>query len=176
VRFKSLHWRQFSRDLIEERGRANGAHAIRLAQSPNQVLRFADSEGMARAFGELPFGLGHIPGRSPVQAFYGLGTNLAWRWKMETWVPVSLIIATFAVLCFFSWLFIGSNRITDPKIFVVFVMADLFVMATICTFSIIILWGMKKLDLDANFVKWLGAATVGEVAGMVTIAFKWLFK
>jgi len=95
---------------------------------------------------------------------------------MKTWVPVSLIIATFAALCAFSWLFIGSNRINDPKIFVVIVMTDLFVMATMCTFSIIILWGMKKLELDANFVKWLGAATVGEIAGMVTIAFKWLFK
>jgi hypothetical protein len=96
--------------------------------------------------------------------------------SMKTWVPVSLIFATFIVLCGFSWLFMSSHNISSPQIFVVLVLTDLFVFATICTFAIILLWGIGTLHLDTAFVKWLGAATIGEIAGMVAIAIKWLFQ
>jgi hypothetical protein len=49
------------------------------------------------------------------------------------------------------------------------------VLATTTTFAIILLWGSGQLTLDVAFVKWLGGATVAEVAGILMIIVNFYF-
>ena len=51
----------------------------------------------------------------------------------------------------------------------------LFSLTVIETFSIILLWGLGRLELPQKIVHWLGMATVGEVAGMLLIIIKYVF-
>ncbi len=51
----------------------------------------------------------------------------------------------------------------------------LFAFAVICTYALIFLWGWKKISLPDAFVHWLGAATVGQTAGLLLIIVRNLF-
>jgi hypothetical protein len=96
---------------------------------------------------------------------------------MSTWVPIGLIFLTFVVLTIYSFIFISSNKISDPRVFIAIGITDVFILATMCTFAIIMGWGTGSFPkLDEAFMKWLGAATVGEVASMLGIVLGWYFK
>jgi hypothetical protein len=89
---------------------------------------------------------------------------------MNIWHWLALILAGNGAV------FIASNKISDPKVFIAITLTSLFVLATTSTMAIIILWGAKLLTLDQAFVKWLGGATVAEVAGILTIIINYYFK
>ena len=55
------------------------------------------------------------------------------------------------------------------------VFLGLFVFAVIATFSIIVLWGLGRLALPDKFMSWLGAATIGEIAGLLAFVIHHLF-
>lgn len=44
------------------------------------------------------------------------------------------------------------------------------------TFAIFLLWGFRRLSMPDKFVHWLGAATVGEVAGLVALILKYVLR
>lgn len=56
--------------------------------------------------------------------------------------------------------------------FVTLVFLWIYMFAVIATFAIIVLWGLGRLDLPGNFMKWLGGATVGEIAGLLLFVLK----
>ncbi len=43
------------------------------------------------------------------------------------------------------------------------------------TYTLIFLWGFKIIALPGAFVHWLGGATVGQTAGMLTLILRDLF-
>ena len=51
----------------------------------------------------------------------------------------------------------------------------LFAGTVVATYVIIFLWGFRKIELPNSFVHRLGAATVGQTAGMLTVILKDLF-
>lgn len=51
----------------------------------------------------------------------------------------------------------------------------IYMFAVIATFSIIILWGFGRLVLPEKFMNWLGAATIGEIAGILLFVIKQIF-
>jgi hypothetical protein len=56
------------------------------------------------------------------------------------------------------------------------VFLGIYIFAVIATFSIILLWGLGRLEIPDSFMKWLGGATIGEVAGLLLYVLKQVFK
>jgi hypothetical protein len=52
----------------------------------------------------------------------------------------------------------------------------IYMFVVIATFAIIILWGLGRLDIPESFMKWLGGATIGEVAGLLLFVVKQIYK
>lgn len=73
-----------------------------------------------------------------------------------------------------GWLFLRQRQFNLQE-FVAVSIFGIYAFAVIVTFAIILLWGFKRLELSEAFVKWLGGATVAEVAGMVLCVVKYLF-
>jgi hypothetical protein len=71
------------------------------------------------------------------------------------------------------WLLFRTDL--DLRGFIAFNIIGIFCFAVIETFSIILLCGLGRLSLSENLVNWLGAATVGEVAGMVYLIVESVF-
>jgi hypothetical protein len=92
------------------------------------------------------------------------------------WIAMLLIGVVLLILALNGFVFISKNKISDPKDFIAITLTSLFVLTTTSTLAIIILWGAKLLTLDTAFVKWLGGATVAEVAGILTIIVNYYFK
>jgi len=92
------------------------------------------------------------------------------------WIAMLLIGVVLMILAANGFVFIASNKISDPKDFIAITLTSLFVLTTTSTLAIIILWGASLLKLDLGFVKWLGGATVAEVAGILTIIINYYFK
>ena len=88
-------------------------------------------------------------------------------------LSIALLLLVIGIVPLFSimWYF----RALQLNDFVALVLLGTFVFAVVETFAIIILWGMKRLDLPPTFAHWLGAATVGEIATLLTIVVKKLF-
>lgn len=59
--------------------------------------------------------------------------------------------------------------------FIALALVGTYIFAVIETFAIIILWGLGRLYLPPKFVPWLGGATIGEIAVLLTIVVKKLF-
>ncbi|HKZ03120.1 MAG TPA: hypothetical protein VJ180_12820 [Pyrinomonadaceae bacterium] len=51
----------------------------------------------------------------------------------------------------------------------------IYMFAVISTFAIVVLWGLGRLDITESFMKWLGVATIGEVAGLLAYVLKQIF-
>lgn len=51
----------------------------------------------------------------------------------------------------------------------------IYMFAVIATFAIIILWGLGRLDLPGKFMGWLGAATIGEIVGLLAYVLHQIF-
>lgn len=95
---------------------------------------------------------------------------------METWVPYALIFGTFAVLAAGSWVFLSKNNISDPRIFIAVGVTATFIFATLATFSLILGAATGHFTLDNTFMRWLGGATIGEIATMLSVILGWYFK
>lgn len=95
---------------------------------------------------------------------------------METWFPFGLILVIVGVLSVYSFVFMITNKISDPRVFIALGIADVFILSTMSTFAIIIGVATGHFHLDSGLLKWLGAATVGEVASMLGVILGWYFK
>ena len=51
----------------------------------------------------------------------------------------------------------------------------IYMFAVVATFAIIVLWGLGRLDIPESFMKWLGVATIGEVAGLLIYVVRQIF-
>jgi hypothetical protein len=51
----------------------------------------------------------------------------------------------------------------------------LFGFSVVATFALIVFWGMGYLHYPESFLKWLGVATIGEVATVLGLVVKYLF-
>lgn len=60
--------------------------------------------------------------------------------------------------------------------FVALTLLGTFVFVTVETFAIILLQGFHELELPEKFLHWLGGATIGEVATLLTIIVRAVFK
>jgi hypothetical protein len=60
--------------------------------------------------------------------------------------------------------------------FVSMIFLWIYMFAVIATFAIVILWGLGRLDIPDSFMKWLGGATIGEIAGLLAFVVKQIFK
>jgi hypothetical protein len=95
--------------------------------------------------------------------------------KFLHWLGFILIGVVLIILAANGFIFMWTTKATDPGVFIAITLTSLFVLATTTTFAIILLWGSGQLTLDVAFVKWLGGATVAEVAGILTIIVNFYF-
>ena len=72
------------------------------------------------------------------------------------------------------WSFLRGRTFQLPE-FIALTLLGSYVFAVIETFAIIVLWGLGRLVLPKAFVHWLGGATVGEIAVLLSIVVKRLF-
>lgn len=86
-----------------------------------------------------------------------------------------LVVGVFVTLSGFGWVFMTSNHINDPKVYVALMLTSLFALATTTTLAIIFLWGAGILSFSEQFMNWLGGATVAEVAGILIIIVNFYF-
>ena len=75
------------------------------------------------------------------------------------------------ILAFLWW----GRPATFPE-FASMIFLGIYMFAVIATFAIIILWGLGRLDIPDSFMKWLGMATIGEIAGLVGVVVKEIFS
>ncbi|MEG9437209.1 hypothetical protein JAO29_13705 [Edaphobacter sp. HDX4] len=86
-----------------------------------------------------------------------------------------LMVASVLIPTIGVWVFIATNRLSTPQQFVGLTMVALFIFVTVATIGLIVLAAIKAIQLDSGFLKWLGGATVAEVAGICTIIVKAYF-
>lgn len=92
--------------------------------------------------------------------------------KLAQWlhgITYILVAGVMVTLVAFGWIFMSSNSISDPKVYIAITLTSLFVLATTTTLAMIFLWGAGVLNFTEKFMNWLGGATVAEVAGILTI-------
>jgi hypothetical protein len=85
------------------------------------------------------------------------------------------LLAFGAVPIVIGWIMLWISPEITLERFIAFSVIGIFAFAVIETFSVILLWGLGRLELPASFVNWLGAATIGEVAGMLYIIIRAVF-
>lgn len=56
--------------------------------------------------------------------------------------------------------------------FIALTLVGTFLFVVVETFAVIILWGFRQIDLPQTFVRWLGGATIAEVAILLAIVVK----
>jgi len=70
-----------------------------------------------------------------------------------------------------------ENTVTNRSRMIIFLIcADSFVLVTTALIFLLQGFHYKGFNLDASLLQWLGAAGLGEVAGLVALAIKLLFK
>lgn len=95
--------------------------------------------------------------------------------QFERLFPFLLIGFTVFVVTIFSAYFMMSNRINDLRTWLALALTDTFVVCTLTTLALIIAAGTKQMNFEEGFLKWLGGATIAEVAGIVLIVFRFFF-
>ncbi|MGB8886382.1 MAG: hypothetical protein WCC87_06630 [Candidatus Korobacteraceae bacterium] len=90
---------------------------------------------------------------------------------VELWVALGLLTFGIVPFIFIVW-YLSTRGPVAIKDFMALFVLGLYGTAVIETMGIIILRGMGRLDLSENFTKWLGAATVGEIIGLITLILK----
>jgi uncharacterized membrane protein len=91
------------------------------------------------------------------------------------WLSIFLIGVGLVLPSILATVFVARNKISDPKVYLALLIATLFSFAVVATFGIIIGVGLKRLVLETTMFNWLGAATIGEIAGMLYIIIKAYF-
>ncbi len=91
---------------------------------------------------------------------------------IETKLALGLIVfaAVIPILAVAWW-----GRPGTLADFLTLLFVGVYMFAVITTFAIILLWGLGRLDLPEKFMHWLGAATIGEVAGLLMFVVKKVF-
>ncbi len=87
------------------------------------------------------------------------------------------MIASVAASLGGAWVFISTNKKSNPKDFVGVTMVALFIFVTTATVGLIVLSTCDPpvMKIDSWLVKGLMAATVAEVAGICTLIVKAYF-
>lgn len=93
----------------------------------------------------------------------------------EIWVGLILVLIGVIPLFMLIWAEHGKASFHSDE-FIVSTLTGTFIFAVFETFAIILLWGLGRLELPEKFVHWLGGATVGEIATLLTIIVKQVFK
>ncbi|GAC1418675.1 MAG: hypothetical protein NVSMB62_10640 [Acidobacteriaceae bacterium] len=89
--------------------------------------------------------------------------------------PFLLISFTVLVVTLFSAIFMMSNKIDDLRTWLALALTDTFIVCTLTTLALIIAAGTDTMEFKEDFLRWLGGATVAEVAGIVLIVFRFFF-
>jgi hypothetical protein len=89
--------------------------------------------------------------------------------------PYVLTSLAFVVVTLFSAIFMMSNKISDLRTWLALALTATFIVCCIATMALIIGSGNGTMTFDPSFLKWLGGATIAEVAGIVLIVFRFFF-
>jgi hypothetical protein len=95
--------------------------------------------------------------------------------KFKLLFPYFLIAFTVIIVTVFSAVFMMLNKIDDLRTWLALALTDTFVICTITTLALIIAAGTNAMTFEAGFLRWLGGATIAEVAGIVAIVFRFFF-
>lgn len=90
--------------------------------------------------------------------------------------PYLLTSAAFVVVTVCSAVFMMSNRISDLRTWLALALTATFIVCCIGTLALIIGIGNETMRIDVSLLRWLGGATIAEVAGIVLIVFQFFFK
>ena len=91
-------------------------------------------------------------------------------------VPLLVMLVVALIPSGGVMVFIGKNRISDAAVFIALTIVCIFAFVTVCTMGLIVLNAASVIELDKDFMRWLGGATVGEVAGMLLIVVRYYFR
>ena len=90
--------------------------------------------------------------------------------------PYFLTGAAFLVVTIFSAYFMMSNKIADLRTWLALALTATFIVCCIGTLALIIGIGNETMKIDVTLLRWLGGATIAEVAGIVLIVFQFFFR
>jgi hypothetical protein len=90
--------------------------------------------------------------------------------------PYFLTSFGLIVVTSFSAYFMMSNKIDDLRTWLALALTATFILCCCTTLSLIIGTANKTMEIDKDMIKWLGGASIAEVAGIVTIVFNFFFK
>jgi hypothetical protein len=93
----------------------------------------------------------------------------------ENWTAIGLLIFAAVIPVALTVWWEKHSPMTLPDL-VTLLFMDIYIFAVVSTFAIIVLWGLNRLDLPNKFMSWLGAATVGEIAGLLGYVIHIIFK
>jgi hypothetical protein len=95
--------------------------------------------------------------------------------KFKTLFPYALTSAAFLIVTVFSAVFMLSNKIADLRTWLALALTATFIVCCIATLALIIGTGNGTMTFDASLLRWLGGATIAEVAGIVLIVYRFFF-
>ncbi len=95
--------------------------------------------------------------------------------NFKTFFPYAFTSAAFLIVTVFSAVFMLSNKINDLRTWLALALTATFIVCCIATLSLIIGNGNGTMKFDPALLKWLGGATIAEVAGIVLIVFRFFF-
>jgi hypothetical protein len=95
--------------------------------------------------------------------------------SFKTVFPYVLTSFALLVVTIFSADFMMSNKISDLRTWLALALTGTFIVCCVATMSLIIGSGNGTMTFDPSFLKWLGGATIAEVAGIVLIVFHFFF-
>ena len=89
--------------------------------------------------------------------------------------PYVLTAVAFLVVTTFSAFFMISNRISDLRTWLALSLTATFIVCCIATLALIIGSGNGTMTFEPSLLRWLGGATIAEVAGIVLIVYRFFF-
>ncbi len=85
---------------------------------------------------------------------------------------ILILFGTVPLVVF--WFHLWRNN-SELREWVALNILGLYAFVVIETFSVILLWGFRRLSLPEKFVHWLGVTALGEVAGLAGYMVKKVF-
>lgn len=92
-----------------------------------------------------------------------------------TLFPYLLTTSAFVIVTVFSAVFMLSNHITDLRTWLALALTATFIVCCIATLAILIGSSNGTMKIEESLLRWLGGATIAEVAGIVLIVFRFFF-
>jgi hypothetical protein len=90
--------------------------------------------------------------------------------------PYILTSAAFVIVTVCSAVFMTSNKISDLRTWLALALTATFIVCCIATLALVIGYGNGTMKFEESLLKWLGGATIAEVAGIVLIVFRFFFN